>query len=270
LVSRFVVGALLVVGGGMKLAPWREIAVLPWLVLPSAAVFFIGLVEFVLGCLVLTYSGRRPIGLATCAAFTIYIAVLLLQHWSGQSTCDCLGSRSLPILWMLILDCLLLAAMWRYRCDWQRPLTTPPQRSAWRELVWNVRIALPLLIVVGLLVFGSFDAAISYVSGARLVAANSTMHAGDLVDGESAAATFALTNYGSRPVQITGAKATCKCLAWDSLPLTIDPGSSRQIKIRVRGHGPGPSVQRESAYLILNDASPSVALTVTARVKPLL
>jgi hypothetical protein len=268
LVSRFMIGALLVIGGGMKLAPWREIAVLPWLVLPSAAVFAIGLAEFLLGCLVLSFAGRQSISMATRAIFTFYVIVLLLQLWAGESTCDCLGSRSLPLLWMLAIDSLLLGTMWWYRCNWQQPLTARSQRSAWRELLWNVRIALPLMLVVGMLVFGSVDAAISYASGSRLVAANSTLHAGDLRDGESAAVTFAVTNYSSRPMRIAGAKATCKCLAWDSLPITVDPGKSRPITIRIRGGGPGPRLQRESAFLIFEDASPFVALTVTACVQP--
>ena len=268
LLTRFLIGALLIVGGAMKLSPWRELALLPWLVLPAPAVFLVGVVEFVLGCLVLSFSNRRAISVTSRAVFTIYIVVLLLQLWAGESVCQCLGSRSLPLAWMLVLDAVLLLSMWWFRRRWRQPLAAVANKSAFAELFSGARFALPILVLVGIFLFGSLDAALSYTTGARLVATNPTLHAGDLTDGQTAAVTFELTNYGSRPVRIAGAKATCKCLAWDDLPMTVAPGASRQITIRVRGRGPAPRVQRESAYLVVDDAATFVALTVTARVKP--
>jgi hypothetical protein len=269
LATRFLIGALLVVGGGVKLAPWREIALLPWLVLPASAVFLVGLVEFVLGCLVLSFTGYRSISLATRAVFTIYVVVLLLQLWAGESVCQCLGSRSLPLVWMLGLDAVLLLSMWWFWRRWQQPLAAVRKKSAFVELLSSVRIALPILVLVGTFVFGSLDAAIGYATGARLLATNSAQYAGSLPDGETSTVAFELTNYSRQPIRILGAKSTCRCVALDDLPITLPAGQTGKIRVRLKARaGKSRQIQRESATLIFDDPVRSVTITVTAIVLP--
>lgn len=269
LVSRFVIGALLVIGGGMKLAPWREIAVLPWLVLPSAAVFLVGLYEFVLGCLVLSFAGRKPIAIITAMTYSVDLVVLLLQLWAGESVCQCLGSHSLPLLWMLGIDGALLLSIWWHRQSWQRSLITTAQRSALRDLLANVRISLPILVIAGISIFGSLESAIGYASGARLLTASPTEHVGSLSADEIGTATFELANYGTAPIRILGAKSTCRCMALDDLPMTILAGESGTVHVRVTARGAiQQQLQRESATLIFDDPARSATLTVTAIVLP--
>jgi hypothetical protein len=260
-------GVLLIVAGAVKLAPMREIALFHWLVLPPMAVVATGAMEFALGCLVLSFSPRSAVYWATVAMFAIYIGVLCLQLYAGESTCNCLGAQSLPVVWMLALDGGLLAAALVLR-RWWRHSVSNRSASAVGELFSAMRFALPVLALAGVAALGSFESALSYLTGARLIAASPTLHAGDIVDGQTAAVTFKLTNYGSKSIHIAGAKATCKCLAWDDLPMTIEPKESRQITIRVRGRAPAPRVQRESAYLISDDGGPIVSLTATACVLP--
>jgi hypothetical protein len=261
-------GTILIIAGGVKLAPLRELALFHWLVLPAVAVLAIGVAEFALGCLVISFSPRPVIHRATMAMFGLYVVVLILQLANGQSVCNCLGAQSLPVAWMLIADLALLAALMFFRREWTARLPDQPRNAA-GDLLSAVRYALPTLVLVGVLAFGSFDAAISFVTGSRLVATTSTLHAGDLKDGQTASVAFNLMNYSSRPIHVAGAKASCKCLAWDDLPLTIPPGASRQVTIRVRGQGPDPRIQRETAYLAFDEhASAQTALSVTVRVRP--
>ncbi len=269
ILTRFVIGALLVIAGGMKVAPWREVALLHWLVLPAPAVFSIGAAEFIMGCFVLIFSTWRIIGWASRTVFTLYVVVLLLQLWAGESVCQCLGSRSLPLVWMLGLDTVLLLSMWWFRVRWQQPVAAARKKSAFVELLSGARIALPILVLVGIFLFGSLDAAIGYATGARLLATNSAQYAGSLADGETGTVAFELTNYSRQPVRILGAKSTCRCMALDDLPMTLPPGQSERVRVRLKARG-GESrqIQRESATLIFDDPVRSVTLTVTAIVLP--
>lgn len=267
-ITRFLIGALLVVAGAMKLAPWREIALTDWLVLPAWVVFAIGVGEFLLGCLVLSFANWRFIHRACAAAFSLYIAVLALQLYSGESVCQCLGSRSLPLLWMLALDTSLLASLWLLSTSWRQSLPRGPQ-SFLGEMLSHTRYALAVLALVGTVMFGSLDAALSYVSGARLIATNSSQYVGRIAGGEIGTASFELTNYSGQAVRVLGAKATCKCVALDDLPLTLAPGISGQIRIRLKGsQGERPQLQREAATLIFDDPTRMLTLSVTATVAP--
>ncbi len=268
--TRFLIGALLAIAGGMKLAPWREVALLHWLVLSAPVVFSIGLAEFVLGCFVLRFSGFRPISLATRAAFTLYVIVLLSQLWAGESVCQCLGSRSLPILWMLGVDSVLLLSMWWFRDRWRQPVAAMVRKkSAFVELLSGARFALPILVLVGLLAFGSLDAAIGYATGARLLATDSAQYVGRLRGGDIGSAAFELTNESGKPIRILGATASCKCMALDDLPVTISPGGISIIHVRMTGRSVTlPQLQREAATLIFDDPARSLTLTVTATVLP--
>jgi dolichol-phosphate mannosyltransferase len=269
LTTRFLIGALLVLGGGVKLAPWRELALLPWLVLPPAAVFAAGLYEFILGCFVLSFAGRRSIAAITGITFASYLVLLLLQLWAGESACQCLGSRSLPLVWMLGLDSVLLASICWYRQRWQKPLDPPEHRTAVRDVLANMRVALPLLVLVGIALFGSLDGAIGYATGARLLTTATTQHVGYLDDGEVGTATFELANHGREPIRILGAKSTCRCVALDDLPMTIEPGQRGRIRVRVKARGSHQqTLQRESATLIFDDPTRAATLTVTAIVSP--
>ncbi len=242
---------------------------LDWLVLPAPVVFSIGVVEFVLGCLVLSFSAASIISLASRAVFAVYIVVLLLQLWAGESICQCLGSRSMPVLWMLMLDAVLLLSMWWFRDRWQQPLASVRKKSTFVELVSNVRFALPILAIVGTVIFGSFDAALGYATGARLLVTSSAQHAGNLAHGETRSVAFELNNYSNQSISILGAKSTCSCMVLDELPMTLPPWQIGKIRVRLKARaGESRHIQRESATLIFDDPTRVVTLTVTAIVLP--
>ncbi len=253
----------------MKLAPWRPIALTYWLVLPAPAVFAVGVAEFVLGCLVLSFSSWRPIRWATHAAYGAYIVTLALQLWAGESVCECLGSRSLPIIWMIALDALLLASMWWLRESWQRPLlrTRSGNTKPFVEILSATRYALPFVILGNTILFGSTDSAVSYATGARLLANSSTHYVGRLQAEQFGSATFQIRNYSNQSIRILGAKASCRCVALDDLPITLTPGTSGDLHIRMKARRGGlPQLQREMATLITDDPARSLTLTVTAGV----
>jgi hypothetical protein len=264
--TRLVIGGLLALGGGMKLAPWRPLALTWWLVLPPLVVWVVGLAEFVIGTLVLSFSVSRFLWRCCVGAFTAYLLVLAIQLAAGETACQCLGSRSLPILWMLVLDGLLLATLVLLREKWQKPLQLTQGKLA-TELFSSARFALPVLILMGLASFGSLDAAISYVSGSRLLTRSNTSYVGPLQAGERGTATFKLTNYSKGSIQILGTKTTCKCLAPEDLPLTLAAGESCTLRIGLKaGTYVTPTMQREGATLLCDDPLRLITLTVTASV----
>lgn len=268
LVSRFLIGALLVIAGAIKLAPWREIALTDWLVLPANAVIAIGVGKFLLGCLVLSFVAWTFIQRVCRAVFAAYIGILLLQLYSGETACQCLGSRSLPLWWMLGLDALLFLSLWWQGKSWQQPLANKPQ-GFFGEVFSSTRFALPVLALLGVLAFGSLDAAIGYLTGSRLVAKSTSQYAGRLAGGETCTAAFELTNYSVQPIHVLGAKATCRCMALDDLPLVLPAGESGTLRIRMKGgSSPTPHLQREAATLIFDDLVRTLTLTVSASVTP--
>lgn len=60
-VTRFLTGVLLVFAGAAKLAPWHELALTDRLVLSTESVFAIGITEFALGVLVLSFAASGAI-----------------------------------------------------------------------------------------------------------------------------------------------------------------------------------------------------------------
>ncbi len=268
LVTRFMVGALLVIAGAMKLSPWRTLALSYWLVLPPIVVFLVGLFEFLLGVAVLTFVVNRAIWVVTVATFATYLAILAWQFSSGQSICQCLGSRSLPILAMFALDGSLTLALWWWRKHWTTLSRAIGQSAAW-ELFSGIRLALPILALAGILGFGSLDAAVGYVSGGRVLPTVTSFHVGQISPGEMGTAQFEIMNFSFQVVRVIGAKSTCKCVALSDLPLTIPPGESRPFKVLLEGNSSSRAVlQREAATLVLDDPSRFLTLSVTATVVP--
>lgn len=267
-ITRFLTGTLLVVAGGLKLAPARELPLTDHLILSQNTVLVIGMAEFLLGLLVLSFAAVAAIHWSVLATFSGYICVLSLQLLAGESVCQCLGSRPLPLLWMLVLDGVLLVAAVCFQRNWRQPLPRV-SNSFLGDVLSLTRYALPALVLLGVIRFGSLDAAMSYVSGARLLPTSSTRYAGHLQDGQIALISFDLTNYSDQSVQVLGAKSTCNCMALKDLPLEFAPGASGTVRISLRATGGNkPQLQRESATLIFDDPARMLTLTVTASVTP--
>ncbi|MGB7343265.1 MAG: DUF1573 domain-containing protein, partial [Pirellulaceae bacterium] len=91
--------------------------------------------------------------------------------------------------------------------------------------------------------------------------------AGSIEQNATATTVFDLRNASANPIRVLGAKASCRCVAIDDLPLTLGPNESKPIRVRlVAGNVPG--VQRESAELLFDDSASSITLGVTALVHP--
>lgn len=168
---------------------------------------------------------------------------------------------------MVCLDALLLASLLVFRRSWRRPLTRGP-KSFFAQTLSATRYALPALALAGIFAFGSLDAAMGYLSGARLLPTTSDKYAGRLQGGQTASISFDLTNYSHQDVRILGAKTTCNCVALEDLPLELAPGTTGTVHVKLRARGEQARLQRESATLIFDDPARRLTLTVTASITP--
>lgn len=68
-------------------------------------------------------------------------------------------------------------------------------------------------------------------------------------------------------IRVLGAKATCRCVAIDDLPLTLNPGETKAIEVRLFASSE-TGLQRERAQLLFDDSATNITLAVTALVHP--
>lgn len=264
--SRLVIAMFLLLAGASKLAPARAIALTSWFVLPSWAVGSCGVMEFLLGCAVLTLVPHRLLHRIVLLLYSLFVVVLVVQWGDGEEVCQCLGSLSLPIGWMLAADVLLLASLVIFRRHWERPVPQPSSRIV-REQLTNCRIVAPACLLISVAWFGSLDSAYGFVTGQPVLVDTQTRFAGTVRQSESVDVVYQLSNSSSQPLRITGAKTTCSCMGILDLPTTLAPGQSRDIRLRVSGRTVN-RLQRESAELLFDDSTLRLTLNVTVIVRP--
>ena len=264
--SRIIMALFLLLAGVSKLAPLRAIALTSWFVLPSWAVLSCGIMEFLLGCAALTLVPHRLLHRIMLLLYSLFVVVLVVQWSDGEEVCQCLGSLSLPIGWMLAADVLLLASLVIFRRHWERPV--PLLSSGFlREHLANLRIIAPACLLVSVAWFGSLDSAYGFVTGQPVLVDTQTRFAGTVRQSESVDVVYQLSNSSSKPLRITGAKTTCSCMGILDLPTTLAPGQSRDIRLRVSGRTAN-RLQRESAELLFDDSTLRLTLNVTVIVRP--
>ncbi len=161
--SRTVAGLLLIVAGLSKLSPLQPLALTSDLIMPASAVFAFGLLEFCIGWACLTFAPHRLLHRIVAVTYSAFVVVLLLRWYDGQDQCPCLGSLSFPLYIMFAVDGVILGSLIWFRCHWDRWLVVG--HGALGELVANLLVVFPVLVMGGVVWFGSLDAAYGYVSG---------------------------------------------------------------------------------------------------------
>ena len=265
LVSRLLIGCLLLIAGATKLGPLHAIPITPWLVLPKAFVFFGGITEFILGWMCLSLVPHRLLRQIIFGLFALFLMVLGMKWIAGEQSCECLGSMAMPLAWMAMIDGVALIALAWYRDSWGRPWM--PQGSFLSEQVSNVRLVFPVLLIGCILWFGSLDAAKAFFAGDAVLVDSISKYAGDVRQNESVDIFYRLTNPTGLPLRVLGARSSCSCVAILDLPTTVEPGGAREIRLRVTGRK-ADTLQREKAELIFDDSALRVVLNATANVRP--
>lgn len=264
-VARLVIGVLLMFAGLGKVVAAQPILIASAWVIPIAAATVWGLTELILGWFVLSFIASRWLRIVLKGMFVLFAMVLLLEWSRGATQCQCLGGSGLPILGMIGLDFTIIACLFVQRHWWDRPSSVSPGLLG--DLAFHSRFAVPIVLAVSLVMYGSPRSAIDYVAGKSVLVRSQQRFAGQVQPDETTTTEFELRNVSARPIRVLGAKASCRCVAIDDLPLTLGPGESKSIAIQlIASHVPG--IQRESAKLLFDDSASSITLVVTAMVHP--
>lgn len=264
-IARLLIGLLLMFAGLGKIAAAQPILIASAWVIPSVAVIVWGLTESIPGWFVLSFVAHRWLRIVLTGMFGLFAMFLLLEWSLGATQCQCLGDNGLPILSMIGLDLVVFACLVIQHRWWDRPSSMSPGLLG--DLALHSRFVLPILLAASLWMYGSPRSAIDYIAGKSVLVRSQQRFAGQVTPDETATTAFELRNVASRSIRVLGAKASCRCVAIDDLPLTLEPGESKPIRLRlVAGHTPG--LQRESAELLFDDSASSITLVVTALVHP--
>ncbi len=263
--SRIAIGLLLLLAGTAKLSPIQSVPITNQIIIPAQAIFAWGVFEFLFGWLCLMMIPHRLLNRFLSVVFTFFLALLSLQWWQGEESCHCMGSLSMPLIVMMLVDMVALLSLLIFRKKWAQQVKLPS--SFIGEQILNLRTVFPVILLGGLSWFGSLDAMHGYLKGQNILVDSAMKFGGKVKQGEHVDVTYQLHNSTSDSIRVLGAKASCSCIAILDLPMTIEPGQDKTIRLRLRGRTAG-KLQRESAELIFNDSALRVFLNATAIVHP--
>ena len=193
--------------------------------------------EIILGVWLL--SGRRPIGawLAAVLTFTTFAVVSGYLGLIGQASCGCFGAIQASPWVAFGVDIVALGLLAITRPDFRMLLET----GAWRRTILADvgLVALALAFCAGLIglvsaTFGSPEAALAYVRGESLSIRPNIAHVGSGEPGQTVQTSVEIVNRTNRPMRIFGGTSDCSCVATTDLPITLAPGESRQVVVKVR------------------------------------
>ena len=262
---RIVIGTLLLVAGVSKIVAGQPMLLAnAWLIAPTAVVAW-AMFECVIGWLTLGFATGRWLWIILTSMFTAFACLLSIEWIRGASECQCLGGAGLPIVGMIVLDLMIVVHLIVFRRAWRHGATLPDGLLG--DLAKQSRWVVPGILLMSVVLFGSPQSAIGFLSGNSVTARTSHRYAGEVHPDATATTTFELRNVSDRPIRVLGAKASCRCVAIDDLPLTLGPKETKAIRVQLVA-GKVPGVQRESAELLFDDSTPNLTLGVTALVHP--
>ena len=162
----------------------------------------------------------------TFAAFAIvsgYLGVI------GQANCGCFGVIQASPWAAFGVDVTALAVLAVARPIW----------SGWTAevgvLKWagGMAIALALLAGLGVAAYGSLEVAVAKLRGESLGTIPTTLDFGSGKSGELLTTSVTVRNYTDRPVRLIGGTSDCSCITTQDMPVTIEPGESATIGVKL-------------------------------------
>ena len=262
-------GLLLLAAAALKLVGWNvaPFAQYGWLLTPTvqtAAVVW----EAILGIWLLASfrgTGGPPVSalhwLLAVLTFAAFAAVSGYLGLIGQANCGCFGliQASPWAAFGVDLAALVLLAL-------GRPAKVVGTLRVPLGLI-GVAIVLATLAGVGTLAFGSLDAAIAKLRGEPLGVTPAVLDFGQGKPGELLTTSVTVRNFTTDPVRLIGGTSDCSCLVTQDLPVTIPPGESVNIAVRLKvpGGTPGQLTRRVEVFTDCRGRR-TLVLTATCRV----
>jgi hypothetical protein len=245
-----VLGVLLLAAAGLKahglaLEPTGEHTLLSSPRLQIATVE----VEVLLGLWLLSGQARRAAWAVALGFFGILAGVSLYLALIGQRSCGCFGEVQVSPWLTLSLDVAAIVALviWRPRAEdrgVQASWFGPVLKTAAGALV-----ILTLFVGAALALFDSPAEALAKLRGEAITVEPAVSEVGEGVRGEARVFRLSLTNQTAEPIRVVGGTTDCSCITTGDLPITLAPGETGSIAVRVRFSGsPGKFQHRFVLY----------------------
>jgi hypothetical protein len=207
-----------------------------------------------LGLWLLSGFAKRAAWVAALAFFALAAAGSLYLAIEGQASCGCFGRVEVSPWWALLLDALVLAALFVWR---PVLLGNAIARNPLPSFLKSALSAGVLVALVGggfLLLSEDPAQSLARLRGDSLAITPPVTDVGEGPQGEQRTFTIQLTNNTMTPVRIVGGTTTCACIATSDLPLTIEPQQSQTLSIQIRFRGsPGRFQHRFDLYTDSDD-----------------
>ena len=232
-VVRIVLGSALLVTAGLKLyglsvsaiprvgwfaQPWVQLAAAEW--------------EIVLGIWLLSGAYPRLSWLAALGTFAAFAAVSGYLGWVGVASCGCFGVVKASPWWAFGVDVAALGLLSVTRPDYGKVESLVPIGSGFAVIVVMGMVGFAIATGIGVAVYGTPQAALARLKGELVVVSPSYLDLGTGQRGTSLESAVSVTNWTDEPIRLIGGTYDCSCITAD-LPLTIPPGESREVTVRM-------------------------------------
>lgn len=265
IVSRLMIGCLLLVAGVSKILSWQPYLFHSLWIIPAPIAALWGGGEMILGWFTIGFFSYRWIPKCLFVLFMCFVLVLVDEWTSGVVECQCLGGAGMPLLFVLCVDALIVISIALQYRHWIVSIVAPTGLVS--DVIKQSCFVVPLVLLASIGLTGSPQSFYQYLSGQLVVADVPYRFAGVVEPSEIATVKYKLKNLSSRPVRIVGAKTSCRCFAIKDLPLTIGPFENKSIDVKLNARATS-GIQREFANLLFEDFGPSATLNMTVLVRP--
>jgi len=224
-------GLLLLAAAGLKLygLNYSPFAQYGWLITPTVQSFAV-VWEVLLGLWLMSGSIRFLSWLAAMATFTGFAIISGYLGIIGQASCGCLGVIEASPWAAFAVDVSALVMLMIGRPPW----------TGWTSCQGGLRwvggftALLAVVVGVGIYVFGSADAAIARLRGESLRVTPAVLDFGSGTPGVLLTTSVTVRNYTSHPVRLIGGTSDCSCITTQNMPVTIEPGDSTTIGVKMK------------------------------------
>lgn len=155
----------------------------------------------------------------------------------------------------------------------QRPTAGAPDDGARKISSWIISVLISANVFavaalsVALFRFGSVQAAFQYVAGQTLVVDEALKSFGAVDLGQVTDVTFQLKNIGDRDLRIVGSSSSCTCTVPDELPMTIEPGRMKSLRVTVLSPGTPKKLRLPLTLYTSNPRQKEVELLIVGEIK---
>ncbi len=219
---------------GLNVSPFAQYG---WFTAPSVQMAAV-LWEIVLGLWLLSGAYRTGAWLAAVGTFLAFAGVSGYLGWIGQASCGCFGVIKASPWYAFGVDVAALVLLALTRPDWRAVRATPRAEllrvpTGFAGIVLGAGLILVVLTGATTWVYGSPAAAIARLQGAPL-------YTPGYVDfeatkpGEAVERTVPVTNWTDHAVRLIGGTSDCSCVTTTNMPLTINPGETATVAVRLK------------------------------------